>query len=660
MNDEHGTSWGDGPDRHRHRQQTPESGDYDGWSGQESGYPPAGHAQPARDWYGDATQGYDQGYGAGYDQQPGYDQGYGGYPGHDTRADGWGAADSHYSDPRATYQGHLPDPRYDQDYPQGYGQQGHGQQGYDQQGYDQQGYDQYGYGQQGHEQQGYDQGYAGGYEANGYGGNGYGGNGYGGGYPQNAYQDPGYDQGYREGGYQTGSYQQPEASRGSFIENGWGDIDAQAAASRRTGETRRIRGDQTDPYARRSTGENRRLRGDETDPRGRGGAPDDAYDRPGGKSGKPPKTKKKRRGRSVFVFILVLILLGGVVGGGFYAYHRFSGYFTTPDYKGSGTADTVAVKVVKGDSATAIASTLYQKGVVKSTKAFIDAADGDPRSRGIQAGWYKLHKQMSGKAALAALVAVDSSGKPVNLLVFTVAIPEGTISIDIYSKISKATGIPVSNFTAAAKDPVALGVDPSWFTDPRDDGRTSVKSIEGFLYPATYTFQPDEDAKQILKDMVARFNQEMTSLNFLSQAKSYLKIPPYEALIAASIAQVEAGNATDMRGVTRILYNRIYKTTDAGHTLGLDSEVIYWMRINGKPAKTSEQLANSEIHDPKDKYNTHDVAGFPPGAISNPGEDALKAALSPDPKWAAYCYFQVVNGKMVYAKTLREFTQQQK
>ena len=69
-------------------------------------------------------------------------------------------------------------------------------------------------------------------------------------------------------------------------------------------------------------------------------------------------------------------------------------------------------------------------------------------------------------------------------------IPEGELSFDIFADLAKVTGLPVKQFNDAAKDPVALGVNPAWFTAKRDDGRKSMKSIEGFLFPATYSFAP--------------------------------------------------------------------------------------------------------------------------------------------------------------------------
>ncbi len=642
---------------------------YDDWPG-ESG----GHQAPSRDWYGSATQGN-----AGYDD-------YG-----------------TYQDPRATHNYAPPEPRA-HGYDPRYEQAGYGQTGYDQNGYEGQGYDQNGYADQGYDQNGYDprydqQGYDPRYEQGGYEQEGYDPRYAGGGYDHTGYQDRAYqgEQGYPDAGYQTAEYQaQQYQSRASFIENGFGEIDAQvraeaaaARAARSTGESRRVRddtdprarradqtdprarrADQTDPRARRADQtEARGRRPESTDPRGRRPDMTDAHgrrveaDRNGdGDDPDERKATKTRRRRGPVVLVMVLVMLALVGFGGYWAWGKVSAYFITPDYKGSGTATVVAVKVAKNDTATDIAKTLFDDGVVKSTKAFVNAADADPRSRGIKYGWYKLHKQMSAQSALEALLAVGPDGKPLNAYFNEVTITEGEITVDIYAKLAKATGIPVQQFVDAAKDPTALGVDPAWYTTPRDDGRKSVKSIEGFLFPDTYDFDPDATATQILSQMVGEFNQVIgpQGLNFISVATNKLKIPPYEALIAASIAQVEAANATDMKGVTRILYNRVYKTTDAGHTLGLDSEVIYWERINGLPVKTSATLTTKDIQDPNDKYNTHTVAGFPPGAISNPGKDALTAAINPDPKWAAYCYFQIVGGKMVYAKTYSQFLAQQK
>ncbi len=370
--------------------------------------------------------------------------------------------------------------------------------------------------------------------------------------------------------------------------------------------------------------------------------------------------KPRRKGRSLVTLIVVLVMLAAIGGVGAVGYKYVKSHFSTPDYTGNGTG-TVSVIVAKGDSATQIGNTLVKAGVVKSTKAFINAAEADAKSKNIQVGTYSLHKQMSAKNALLMLEAVGSDGQPLNALVLKVTIPEGDISLQIYALLSAKTHIPVADFKAAAADPVALGVSASWFTAHRGDGRKSLKSIEGFLFPATYTFSPGETAKQMLTDMVSKFNSEIgpSGVNLMSVAAGTLHISPYEVLIAASIAQVEGVAPGDMAGITRVLYNRVYKDFP-GHKLEIDSSVNYYLRIEGKAPKDSSQLTQSQLHDPKDPYNTHDVGGFPPGAISNPGLSALKAAVTPNPAQALDYYFQSLppSTKVVFAKTCKEAGQQ--
>ena len=79
---------------------------------------------------------------------------------------------------------------------------------------------------------------------------------------------------------------------------------------------------------------------------------------------------------------------------------RVQGYFGTPDFDGGGTGE-VTVEIKQGDADADIANTLFEAGVVKSAKAFVEAAEAQPAQQNIQPGIYKLRKQMSGDDALA-------------------------------------------------------------------------------------------------------------------------------------------------------------------------------------------------------------------------------------------------------------------
>src|SRR3954454_15938130 len=152
----------------------------------------------------------------------------------------------------------------------------------------------------------------------------------------------------------------------------------------------------------------------------------------------PGRRRHPRRRRRRFSGCLaVLIALAVLVGGGYFA---FSYGLTAikdklsppPDYAGKGSGQ-VLVEVKDGDNATDIAATLMDKDVVKSQAAFTDAAKKDPKSTGIQVGYYTLAKHMSAKSALAVLV------DPHNLMRNAVTIPEGLRVDQIVDLLAKKT-----------------------------------------------------------------------------------------------------------------------------------------------------------------------------------------------------------------------------
>ncbi|GAA5201924.1 endolytic transglycosylase MltG [Rugosimonospora acidiphila] len=394
---------------------------------------------------------------------------------------------------------------------------------------------------------------------------------------------------------------------------------------------------------------------------------DDDYDRGRhrrkrrGARGSGGGPRKRRRGRTVAALLMTLVLLGILGGAGWYGFGKVQDYFAVKDYSGPGTG-SVTVQVSPGDGGTDIGNKLVTAGVVESAKAFVNAFTDNPDSQNVEPGFYKLHKQMKASLAVSALLARDGNNKLVNKVSETVTIPEGLISLQIFDTLSKATNIPVADFKKAAANPEALGVPSTWFT--REDGKPvpTPHSIEGFLYPDTYEFDPGTDATTILKTMVNGFIQEATKLDFVDTVQQKFGISPYEGLIAASIAQVEAVRSQDMPGVARVLYNRAYKPATQTQQVGLscsclqlDSTVNYWLRVTGKAPLESGDLTYSQLHDTSNPYDTYDKPGMPPGPISNPGADALTGAMTA-PSSNNYFFLAIdKNGTTAFAPTYSQF-----
>ncbi|MEU7999087.1 endolytic transglycosylase MltG [Micromonospora sp. NPDC049060] len=349
------------------------------------------------------------------------------------------------------------------------------------------------------------------------------------------------------------------------------------------------------------------------------------------------------RGKTVLALLLAVVLLGAIGGGAFYGFDRVQSYFVTPDYDGAGTGE-VTVEIKQGALIADMANALVAADVVKSAKAFIEAAEGNARSKNIQPGTYKLRKQMSGESAVTAMLDLK------NRIVNGVTIPEGRTAKNVYQLLSKETKIPVKDFEAAAKDPIARGVPDWWFK--RTDNKKVKPSIEGFLYPDTYEIPPKATAETIIELMVENFLSVTSEMQFADRVQKERKISPYEALIVASLAQAEAGNKDDLGKVARVAYNRVFGEFDC-NCLEMDVTVNYYLELTGQKTKTSGQMTAADLDNPKNPYNRK-LPGLVPTPINNPGKQAMEGAMDPPPgKWL---FFVAIDkeGHSAFAETYEE------
>ncbi|HEX6685696.1 MAG TPA: endolytic transglycosylase MltG [Candidatus Limnocylindrales bacterium] len=329
----------------------------------------------------------------------------------------------------------------------------------------------------------------------------------------------------------------------------------------------------------------------------------------------PPQRK-----RSVVAFVVGLLLLVVLAFGVFLGYQGLVGAFRTPDYAGTGTAEKVEVEIKPGATQVDIAKVLAEADVIKSPKAFVDAGVDNDEALRIQPGFYRLPKRMSGDAAVLALL------DPQNRIVRGVLIREGLVTVEIYKLLAEELGRDVGEFEKAAQDPVKLGV-PEWWFNRKDGTSTDKRSVEGFLFPATYEFAPHTSAEQALSTMVRKFLTVTGGLDFAERVQKDRNISPYEALIGASIVESEVQTPADMGKAARAVYNRVYTDRHDCRCLQLDAAINYYFKISGEKAKDPNEFRMSEIHNPDNPYNTHIRPGMPVSPISNPGENALNAAM---------------------------------
>ncbi|MEU5191018.1 endolytic transglycosylase MltG [Streptomyces klenkii] len=344
--------------------------------------------------------------------------------------------------------------------------------------------------------------------------------------------------------------------------------------------------------------------------------------------GKKPKKKNKRRSGTACLVVAV-VLLGVVGGGGYFAYDYWQTHFgAAPDYEGQGDGQ-VQVEIPKGASLTEMGRVLEKAGVVKSVGAFTDAA----AKKAIQPGTYTLHKQMSGAAAVEMMTNAG------NFL----TIAEGRRAVQIYAAIDQKLGLAAGTTKDVAKNQSKnLGL-PAWAgTDPkiRDP-------LEGFLFPSQYSAGKGTKPETILKQMVARANENYAKQDLEGKARELGLKSPLQLITVASLVNAEGMTHDDFRKMARVIYNRLKPTNvETNGKLEFDSTYNYTKN------QSKLDLSPKQLRALDDPYNTYFYKGLPPGPIGNPGEQALKAAM--DPEQGDWYYFVSINEKTTFTKNLAE------
>ncbi|MEU6041809.1 endolytic transglycosylase MltG [Actinomadura sp. NPDC047616] len=340
--------------------------------------------------------------------------------------------------------------------------------------------------------------------------------------------------------------------------------------------------------------------------------------------------RKRRNSRAAVLFALAfLVAVGGTGGvlGVAWLDHRLH----PPDYDGAGTG-TVTVQIKEGDSGSSIAATLQGHGVVKSTRAFVQVYGKEPKASTIQPGFYQMRKRMSSAAAMALLL--DPKSRSGN----QITIPEGLRATQVVQQLSRKTGIPQAEFTRVLRKPSGLGL-PSY----------AKGNVEGYLWPGRYDLNPNASAQEILKQMVDRFKQAADRMDLEGKAKSAeIPMSPGSVITMASLIQAESGRPSDMPKISRVIYNRLKHKPEPMY-LKFDSTTLYGLNKFGFVASNEDIRSQSP-------YNTYQHAGLPPGAISNPGESAIRAVFEPEPgDWLWFVATDPKNRITEYADSEAEF-----
>ena len=350
--------------------------------------------------------------------------------------------------------------------------------------------------------------------------------------------------------------------------------------------------------------------------------------------------RRRFTGQIVLAVVAVVVLVGVFVGAKLW--HTVFG--VGDDYTGSGERDIV-IQIKDGDSTTMVGETLQHEQVVKTVRAFVNAAHGNSKISSIQPGYYRMRTEIPAANAVARLT--DPNNRVGRLV-----IPEGRqlddttdmktnkVNPGIFTLISRATCVdldgnqhcvPVEELRAAATNstPAALSV-PPWAVEPFTELGKDHRRIEGLIAPGTFNVDPSASAQTILSGLISAGAVEYMKSGLGDTAQS-MGLSPYDILVVASLVEQES-KSQDFAKVAQVIYNRLH----AHHTLEFDSTVNY-------PLDRREVATTDADRAQKTPWNTYVSQGLPATAICSPGTDALHAAEHPEP--GDWLYFVTIDAQ---------------
>jgi UPF0755 protein len=326
-----------------------------------------------------------------------------------------------------------------------------------------------------------------------------------------------------------------------------------------------------------------------------------------------PKSK-----RNLLIGLIATAVVVGIFGSiavtGYESIKSFISKFQVEDYPGPGSGSAQIV-IASGDDGAAVAKKMVEADIIKSFDAiYREMLNSDFT---LYPGTYEFPMQIPGSQALRILI----EGK--NRVVVRVTIPEGYRIQQILPLLESELGLEAEDVLRALES-------------QRERVSEGAPTLEGYLFPATYTFDPGVSAETAVKTMVDRMEAELAGFQIAL-------IDAHEVLGLAALIQAEARFKDDFFKISRVFANRLQR----GMLLQSDPSVKY--RYEGEQSNFT-----NGVKDASNPNNTYIYKGVP-NPVGNPGSVAIEAALRPaDGDWLFFVTINLKTGETVFSRTLAE------
>ena len=268
--------------------------------------------------------------------------------------------------------------------------------------------------------------------------------------------------------------------------------------------------------------------------------------------------------------------------------------------------ERVEINIPKGVTLSQIGNILKEESIISNKRTFTMAVKSLGHEKNIPAGRYVLHNALNNRAIINQLVYGVPSLKSITVL-------EGWTIYQIANELEKELKISKKTFLRLCNDQRVIKL-----------FNLEGNSLEGYLFPDTYTFAEGVDPYLVLTRMVNEFINNITKSMEVQAQEMNMSL--LEVITLASIIEGEAIYDSERAIISAVYHNRLKR----GMKLQADPTIQYI--IDDGPRR----LLNNDLKI-ESKYNTYLYRGLPPGPINNPGKESIIAALYPGVN--EYLYF---------------------
>ena len=343
-------------------------------------------------------------------------------------------------------------------------------------------------------------------------------------------------------------------------------------------------------------------------------------------------SKLPSTGRTVAIVAVVAVALVALLAGGFFVVRT-----VLHPYEGAQVEDglSVTVEIAEGSDGQTIIQQLLDAGVIHSSKDFRRAVAAQNADQSLRSGTYTFVTGSDPADVVRQLVSGPNTTEG------QLQVPEGLTIMQLSEVVEQTLGISSADFIAQAKASSYVS-DYPFLKEANND------SLEGFLYPKTYSFagrQATPDA--VIRMMLDQYVSEVETLDMdgacskLSQRYN-LNVTKYDMLKIASIIEKEVGNHEDGYKVSSVIYNRLNNNM----LLQSDATMMY---VTGGGVSVADLRTDSP-------YNTYLYKGLTPTPVCSPSLTAIQEAM--EPADTDYLYFLLIDdgsySNHTFSRTLQE------